>query len=298
MDMPRAFRAAPALLWNNERVGTRRSTVSSMRRVWQNWWMQIAGGILIVVIVVMPWLWIGEEDRSILPLAGNDVLGLIVVSSLSALLGSWLVRRVGRGRTGFTVVTAVGIFLGMLGLGAQGIYATNPSAFGGKLTQASVTQLWVFGSLLVLSLAWYFLSAKLRLPVAALFYATMTVSVSYWLQIVASLIAGAQSYYVYLWYAGPLILGLILGFVGFLRAINLVFWVVALAFQWVMPAVVESSAKAIQSEAQIGPAASAFSKEFSALIVELDWQTPLIVSLATAMLTSVVIVIVRKVRRR
>lgn len=272
--------------------------MGSMRRVWQNWWMQVVGGILIAVIAVMPWLWIGDEDHSILPHATNDALGLIVVFALTSLLGSWLVRRVGRGRTGFAVVTAVGLFLGMLGLGAQGIYATNPGAFSGKLTQASVTQLWVFGALLVISQTWYFLSAKLRLPVATLFFATMTVSVSYWLQIVASLIAGAQSYYIYLWYAGPLVLGLILGFVGFLRATNLIIWVVALAIQWVMPAVIEGSARVIQSEVQGSKALSAFGEEFGTSVTELAWQTPLLVSLATAMLTSVIIVIVRKARRR
>ncbi|WP_349930529.1 hypothetical protein ABNP34_13200 [Glutamicibacter mishrai] len=272
--------------------------MGSMRRVWQNWWMQIAGGILIAIIVVLPWLWIGEEDRSILPLASNDALGLIVVFTLTSLLGSWFVRRVGRGRTGFTVVSAVGLFLGMLGLGAQGIYATNPAAFSGKLTQASVTQLWVFGALLVLSQAWYFLSAKLRLPVATLFYATMTVSVSYWLQIIASLVAGAQSYYIYLWYAGPLVLGLILGFVGFLRASNLIFWVLALAIQWVMPAVVESAARVIQSNVGFAQGLRAFGNGFGTAIAEVAWQTPLLVSLATAMLTSVIIVILRKVRRR
>ncbi|WP_334121493.1 hypothetical protein [Glutamicibacter sp.] len=272
--------------------------MGSMRRVWQNWWMQIAGGVLIAAIVVMPWLWIGEEDHSILPLGSNDALGLIVVFALTSLLGSWLVRRIGRGRTGFAVVNAVGLFLGMLALGAQGILATDPDAFSGNLSPTTTRQLWVFGGLLVIGQAWYFLSSKLPLPVATLFYATLTVSVSYWLQIVASLIAGAQSYYIYLWYTGPVVLGLILGFVGFLRAINLIFWVLALAIQWVMPAVIESSARMIQSEKTSGHALSEFGKEFASSLGEVDWQTPLIISLATAMLTSVIIVIVRKVRHR
>ncbi|MGP9529284.1 hypothetical protein [Glutamicibacter sp. AOP5-A2-18] len=272
--------------------------MGSMRRVWQNWWMQLVGGILMAAIAVLPWLWIGENDRAILPVASDDALGLIIVFALTALLGSWCVRRIGRGRTGFAVVTAVGMFLGMLALGAQGIQATNPAAFSGDLSKASVHQLWVFGSLLVISQAWYFLSAKLRLPVAALFYAMLTVSLGYWLQIVASLIAGAQSYAIYLGYAGALVLGLILGFVGFLRASNLIFWVLSLATQWVMPAVVDSAARVIQSEVGFAKGLRAFGKNFSATVLEVPWQTPLIISLATAMLTSVIIVIVRKARRR
>jgi len=272
--------------------------VGSMRRVWQNWWMQLVGGILVAAIAVLPWLWIGEKDRSILPLAKDDALGLIVVFTLTALLGSWCVRRLGRGRTSFAVLTAVGMFLGMLALGAQGIQATNPDAFTGHLTKATVHQLWVFGSLLVLSQAWYFLSAKLRLPVATLFYAGLTVSLGYWLQIVASLVAGAQSYYIYLGYAGALVLGLILGFVGFLRASNLIFWVLALAIQWVMPAVVDSAARAIQSQTGFAKGLQSFGRSFNASVLETEWQTPLVISLATAMLTSVILLIVRKVRRR
>ncbi|WP_286172199.1 hypothetical protein [Arthrobacter sp. JUb115] len=43
-----------------------------MRRVWQNWWMQLVAGLLITAIAVLPWLWIGQEDRSILPHASDD----------------------------------------------------------------------------------------------------------------------------------------------------------------------------------------------------------------------------------
>lgn len=269
-----------------------------MKRVWQNWWMQLVGGILMAAVAVLPWLWIGEKDRSILPLASDDALGLIVVFALTALLGSWCVRRLGRGRTGFAVVTATGMFLGMVSLGAQGIYATNPTAFSGDLSQATVHQLWVFGSLLVLSQACFFLSAKLSLPVASLFYAILSVSLGYWLQIVASLISGAQSYYIYLGYAPALVLGLILGFVGFLRVSNLLFWVLSLAIAWVMPAVVDSAARAIQSESGFIQGLQRFGKNFNATVLETPWQTPLVIALATAMLTSVILLIVRKIRHR
>lgn len=269
-----------------------------MRRIWHNWWMQLVAGLLITAIVVLPWLWIGEEDRSILPHASDDAQGLLVVFSVITLWGSWFARRIGYGRTAFTVVTAVGMILGLLGLGFQGLLAVEPGLLGGKLSSASIRHLWVFGGLLLISQAWYFLATKLRLPVAVLFYATLTVGVSYWLQIIASLVAGAQSYYVYLWYAGPLLLGLILGFVGFLRIMNLLMWVFALAIQWVMPAVVESTARVIESKATGWDSIVPFWKEFTGSVLDVPWQTPLLVSLATAMLTSVVLLIVRKVRRR
>ncbi|MGZ2223670.1 hypothetical protein [Glutamicibacter nicotianae] len=269
-----------------------------MRRIWHNWWMQLVAGLLITAIVVLPWLWIGEEDRSILPHASDDAQGLLVVFSVITLWGSWFARSIGYGRTAFTVVASVGMILGLLGLGFQGLHALEPGLLGGELSAASIRHLWVFGGLLLISQAWYFLATKLRLPVAVLFYATLTVGVSYWLQIIASLVAGAQSYYVYLWYAGPLILGLILGFVGFLRIMNLLMWVFALAIQWAMPAVVESTARVIESKATGWDAIGSFWKEFAGGVLDVPWQTPLLVSLATAMLTSVVLLIVRKVRRR
>lgn len=269
-----------------------------MRRIWHNWWMQLVAGLLITAIVVLPWLWIGEEDRSILPHASDDAQGLLVVFSVITLWGSWFARSIGYGRTAFTVVASVGMILGLLGLGFQGLHALEPGLLGGELSAASIRHLWVFGGLLLISQAWYFLATKLRLPIAVLFYATLTVGVSYWLQIIASLVAGAQSYYVYLWYAGPLILGLILGFVGFLRIMNLLMWVLALAIQWAMPAVVESTARVIESKATGWDAIGSFWKEFAGSVLDVPWQTPLLVSLATAMLTSVVLLIVRKVRRR
>lgn len=269
-----------------------------MRRIWHNWWMQLVAGLLITAIVVLPWLWIGEEDRSILPHASDDAQGLLVVFSVITLWGSWFARSIGYGRTAFTVVASVGMILGLLGLGFQGLHALEPGLLGGELSAASIRHLWVFGGLLLISQAWYFLATKLRLPIAVLFYATLTVGVSYWLQIIASLVAGAQSYYVYLWYAGPLILGLILGFVGFLRIMNLLMWVFALAIQWAMPAVVESTARVIESKATGWDAIGSFWKEFAGSVLDVPWQTPLLVSLATAMLTSVVLLIVRKVRRR
>lgn len=272
--------------------------MGSTKRVWQNWWMQLVAGLLIAAITVLPWLWIGYEDSSILPHASNDGLGLVVVFAMTALLGSWFARRIGRRRTGFAVVTAVGLGVGMLGLGFQGLQAIEPDLFDGKVSQGSMRHLWVFALLFAINQAWYFLSAKLRLPIAALFYATLTVAVSYWLQIIASLMAGAQSYYIYLWYAGPLLLGMILGFVGFMRAMHLVVWVLALAIQWVMPAVYESVARVVESETKGFETFPLFWKGFTSTVLDVPWQTPLLVTLATAMLTSVTLVVVRKVRRR
>lgn len=269
-----------------------------MRRVWRNWWMQVVAGLLITAIVVLPWLWIGQEDKSILPHSSDDAQGLLVVFAVVTLWGSWFARTFGYGRTSFTVVTSVGMVLGLLGLGFQGLYALEPELFSGVISAGSTYHLWVFSGLLIISLAWYFLSVKLRLPIAVLFYATLTVGVSYWLQIVASLVAGAQSFYVYLWYSGPLILGLILGFVGFLRIMNLLMWVFALAIQWVMPAIVESIARVIESKAVGWKSLGSFWNEFTGSVLEVPWQTPLLVSLAAAMLTSVVLLIVRKVRGR
>lgn len=270
----------------------------SMKRVWQNWWMQLVAGLLITAIAVLPWLWIGEEDGSILPHANGDAQGLVVIFFVIALWSSWFARRVGFSRTGFTVVTAVGVVLGLALLTFQGLYALEPQLFNAQISQPSTRHLWVCGILLIFSQVWYFLSSKLRLPVAALFYATLTVGLSYWLQTVASLIPGTDSYEQYLWYAGPLVLGLILGFVGFRKIMNLMVWVLALAIQGVMPAVVGSTVKVIQSQATGWDVGSAFWNGFSTSAVDHQWQTPGLVTLGTALLTAVTLLIARKVRRR
>ncbi len=266
--------------------------------VWQNWWMQLVAGLLIVAVAVSPWLWIGYEDQAILPYASNDALGILVVFAMTTLLSAYLARRVGRGGTRFTVVADVGVVLGYLALAFQSLYVLEPGLFKGEISVATVHHLYFLGAVFVVFQVLYFLIAKLKLIAVAPLVALIAVGVSYWLQVIASLLVGAQTYTHYLWYAGPILLGLVLGVLGFLKAANLLIWILSLVIQWLTPAVFESVAVLGQSEERgFSNNLRTLSHDISQTMINQEWQTSVLVSLATAMLTSVIMLIVHKVRR-
>ncbi|GAA1407807.1 hypothetical protein AUR04nite_13820 [Glutamicibacter uratoxydans] len=270
----------------------------STARVWQNWWMQIVAGLLMTAVVVLPWLWIGKNDSAIFPHASNDMLGLLVVFSVLTLFSAYFVRRNARGAVKFAVLTDVGVALGLIGFVLQGLYAFNPKIFAGKISDASVHQLWVVGSAFVLCQILYFLLVRLPLGIVVLLTAALTTGISLWLTIVASLLGGAGEYGAYLNYAGPLVLGLALGILGFMKAVHLLMWLLALAIQWVMPAVFTAlAALGSSSGRSFGSAAAGFANDVAANMDSSGWQIPTLVTLAAAMLTSVVLLIARKVRK-
>lgn len=267
--------------------------------VWQSWWMQLVAGLLIVAFAVLPWLWIGYEDQAILPYASNDALGLLLVFSMATLLSAFFARRVGYGGTKFAVVTDVGMVLGFIALAFQATYALEPGLFDGEISADSVRHLYFLGTLFAVFQALYYLIVKLKLIAAAPLVALIAVGFSYWLQVVASLVSGAQSYAQYLWYAGPVVLGLVLGVLGFLKAANLLIWILSLVIQWITPALFESVAAVGQgTERGVGSILGALVSGTSDALVKQEWQIPVLVSLATAMLTSVVLLIVHTVRGR
>lgn len=265
--------------------------------IWQNWWMQLVAGLLIVAFAVLPWLWIGYEDQAILPYTSNDALGLLLVFSMATLLSAFFARRVGRGGTKFAVVTDVGVVLGFIALAFQATYVLEPGLFDGYISADSVRHLYFLGTLFVVFQILYFLIVKLQLIAATPLVALIAVGISYWLQVVASLVSGAQSYTQYFWYAGPAVLGLVLGVLGFLKAANLLIWILSLVIQWITPALFESAAALGQGEERgIGNIFSTLVSGTSKAVAKLEWQGPVLVSLATAMLTSVILLIVHKAR--
>lgn len=267
--------------------------------VWSNWWMQLVAGLLTVAVVVAPWLWIGYGDSSIFPYAADDALGILVVFALVTMVTGYLARHYGQGRTGFVILLDLGAVLGMLALVIQGVLAFEPRLFHGQISEASIRHLWVLLGVFVVSQVLYFLMSKLSLISAVPLIAVLTFSLSYWLQTVASLISWAQPYVSYLWYAGPLLLGLVLGFLGFLRAANLLIWILALAIQWVMPSVFEGVATVVESGVgSLGKFLSALGTEIANGALQLSGQTSTLVTLATAMLASMIVLIVRKAKRR
>ncbi|WP_404287034.1 hypothetical protein [Glutamicibacter arilaitensis] len=282
-------------------MGAHVLNMRSSRKFWSPWWAQIVAGLFVVLLAVAPWiwLWLGQRGEPLLPTPDSDAAGLIVVLSLVALLGGWFARVVGRGATGFAIRTDVGIMLSLLGLATQWILGADPGFLQGSSSPESQRELWIFGTLLVISQVLYFVLAKLRLSVVALLVALLAFSAGQWLQMVATYTPADPKIYSSLIYAGPLLLGIVLGFLGFLRAWHLVLWLFALAIQWIMPSVISAVVTILENPAgSWGNSVSKFGELTAASAVQTDWIIPALVTLATAMLVSVILLIVRKFRRR
>ncbi|WP_146112433.1 hypothetical protein [Arthrobacter sp. MYb224] len=282
-------------------MGAHTLNMRSSRNFWSPWWAQIVAGLFVVLLAVAPWLWLwlGQRDESLLPAPDSDAAGLIIVFSLVALLGGWFARIIGRRATSFAILTDVGMMLSLLGLAAHWILGGEPNFLQGGASPETQRELWVFGTLLVISQILYFVIAKLRLSVVALLVAVLAFSVGQWMQMVATYTPADPNIYSSLTYAGPLLLGFVLGFLGFLRAWHLVLWIIALAIQWIMPAVISAVVTILENpEGSWGASLSRFGELTVAAVRQSDWIIPALVTLATAMLVSVILLIVRKVRRR
>lgn len=245
------------------------------------------------------WLWLGQREQPLLPVATSDATGLVIIFAIISLLGGWFARVLGRRGTSFAILTDVGILIALIGLAFQWIWDDSPEIFQGTLSPALQFQLWVFGTVFVLSQVLYFLIAKLRLSVVALLVSGLVFSIGQWLQMTATYTPLEPEVYSSLVYAGALVLGLVLGVLGFLQIWHLLVWVIALAIQWVMPPVI--SALAIVLENPADSATGSFGKfgQLSAKAFgQTDWLIPTLVTLAVAMLTSVILLIVHKLKRR
>ncbi|PRB68071.1 hypothetical protein [Arthrobacter sp. MYb213] len=273
----------------------------SSRQFWSPWWAQIIAGLFIVMLAVGPWLWLwlGQREQAMLPTSKNDAAGLIIIFAIIALLGGWFTRVMGRRSTSFAILTDIGVLLALVGLVFQWIWGDAPEIFQGKVSDPLQAQLWALGVVFVISQVLYFLIAKLRLSIVALLVAALVFNVGQWLQMVATYTPLEPEIYSSLIYGGALILGLVLGFLGFLQIWHLVVWVIALAIQWVMPAVISAVVTLLENPVgSVGGSLAKFGELSQDAIGQTDWLIPSLVTLAVAMLVSVTLLIVRKAKRR
>ena len=271
------------------------------RQFWSPWWAQIIAGLFIVMLAVGPWLWLwlGQREQAMLPTSKNDAEGLIIVFAIIALLGGWFTRVMGRRSTSFAILTDIGVLLALVGFVFQWIWGDAPEIFQGKVSDPLQAQLWALGVVFVISQVLYFLIAKLRLSIVALLVAALVFNVGQWLQMVATYTPLEPEIYSSLIYGGALILGLVLGFLGFLQIWHLVVWVIALAIQWVMPAVISAVVMLLENPVgSVGGSLAKFGELSQGAIGQTDWLIPSLVTLAVAMLVSVTLLIVRKAKRR
>lgn len=275
--------------------------MKSVRNFWQPWWAQLIAGLLVVLISMLPWLWawLGKSESSLLPSVSHDASGLLIVFLTSSLLGGWFARVIGLGATGFSVLIDVGISLGFLGLAAQTALSREPKFFSSGPSKELATELWVLLVIFICTQVLYLLITKLSLSVVAMLVAAFGFSVGLWLQALLTYTPLDVKIHSSLTYAGPLVLGLVLGFLGFLRWWYLVVWALSLAIQWVAPALLMALATVLQSPAKtFGKSLDVLGDSTVANMAAMDWKIPLLVTLATAMLTSVVLLIVRKATGR
>lgn len=271
------------------------------RQFWSPWWAQIIAGLFIVLLAVGPWLWLwlGQREQPMLPTSKSDAAGLMIIFAIIALVGGWFTRVIGRRGTGFAILTDVGVLLALVGLVFQWIWGDAPEIFQGKPSDELQTQLWALGTVFVISQVLYFLIAKLRLSIVALLVAALVFNVGQWLQMVATYTPLEPEIYSSLVYVGALLLGLVLGFLGFLQIWHLVVWVISLAIQWVMPAVISAVVTLLENPVgTVGGSLTKFGELSRDGIGQSDWLIPSLVTLAVAMLVSVILLIVRKSKRR
>ena len=271
------------------------------RQFWSPWWAQIIAGLFIVLLAVGPWLWLwlGQREQPILPTSKNDAAGLMIIFALITLLGGWFTRVIGRRSTSFAILTDIGVLLALVGLVFQWIWGDAPEIFQGKISGELQLQLWVLGIVFATSQVLYFLIAKLQLSIVALLVAALVFNVGQWMQMVATYTPLEPEIYSSLIYVGALILGLVLGFLGFLQIWHLVVWVIALAIQWVMPAVISAVVTLLENPVgSVGGSLAKFGELSQDAIGRTDWLIPSLVTLAVAMLASVILLIIRKAKRR
>ncbi|HJX78852.1 hypothetical protein [Glutamicibacter sp.] len=271
------------------------------RQFWRPWWAQIIAGLIIVLLAVGPWLWLwlGQREQTMLPTSKSDAAGLIIIFAIIALLGGWFTRVMGRRSTSFAILTDIGVLLALVGLVFQWIWGDAPEIFQGKVSDQLQAQFWALGVVFVVSQVLYFLIAKLQLSIVALLVAALVLNVGQWLQMVATYTPLEPEIYSSLIYVGALILGLVLGFLGFLQIWHLVVWVISLVIQWVMPAVISAVVALLENPAgSVGASLVKFGELSQDAIGQTDWLIPSLVTLAVAMLVSVTLLIVRKAKRR
>ena len=251
--------------------------------------MQLVLGLAVVAIATAPWFWTGPEDSSILPHAVTESMDVMVIFATASLLGAWVARVLGRKSGNFILVTAAGMVLGFAALALQSALAFSPSAFEGKLEAGTAGHLWVLLGAFIISQGCYFLMANLKLTVVALLVACLGLGATYWLQVVETL-AGVPAVIEFkLWFIGPVVLGLVLGLVGFARRAYLGFWILSLGLQWIMPAVYSVVAGLIRSQGQsLRTLGSGFADALSGSVLHGSWHIPLLITVVVGLVANVI----------
>lgn len=265
------------------------------------WWFQWVVGLAVVGLSLLPWLTGGSEIRaenlgvparipSLLPHAVLQPAYLLSLLFFSSLPAGFIARTLGRRGLKISLMLGTGLLCGWLGAAYQSWTVLAPYE---ALDAATRVHLWfvVVGGIAALLIYWVL--ARLDLAWVSICLALVSFAPGIWL---AALFHASRNQEL-AGFAGPIALGVVLGFLGFARVRSLLLWCAALLLQWLVPAVLPAMEAGLREHGQ--------SKGWAALW-NLTMQEALqmrqvyfgLATLAAAMLVSVSLLVIRRARGR
>ncbi|WP_418907469.1 hypothetical protein [Glutamicibacter endophyticus] len=254
-----------------------------------------------LVVALGPW-WLTQgtaEQFQSWPHAVSAPLALLGTMGMALLLVAVLARTVGDGVLRFTVVVDVVFCLGVLALTFGALLGASSKALASPLPVLSVVQLWTVGVCLLLGQLALWSIARGTMISLVLAVAVLGFAPSYWAAAMGTVLHAPVKVQGYLELAGPLCLGIALGVLGFLHVANLAIWAVALLIQWLMPGVLGATLWVLRGATEHQDVGIAqLWKTGAQLVRDQEPLWPAVTTLAVAMLLSVMLLIVGKVKAR
>lgn len=279
--------------------------MSSFRRLLGVWWVQLLLGITATGVGLAPWLFSGavvapkraglEHDViSLLPHAGAQPILFFSMLSVAVLCAGFILRWATGASVRLSILGGLGVLVALIAAGYQSWTVMEPASM--PQSPALRAHLIATCTGILIALLCYWLLRRCSMTICALVVAVLSLGPGLWLR--QWLEAGQMTEY--LPFAGPLILGCVLGCVGFLSTGALLIWCAALALQWLVPGLLnvagDAAGRAMAGEAVLPPA-----EVWATLCdnaVQMHWLYASLATLAMAMLLSVVLLVARRFRRR
>lgn len=265
------------------------------------WWVQWATGVIAAAIALLPWLIGGSSlelnpdgqaasTASLLPHAALQSDTLWATLGLCALLAGFIARSLGQGKAKFCILLGLGSMMAWAAAGYQSWTVMAPLAETAGWVRLHLLSLTVG---VLLSLILYWVIARMRLSWVALAVAMLSFTPGMWLDLlVPSLPLEIRADYL-----GPVMLGLVLGALGFSSARSLLIWCAALVMQWILPALLAPVRQILQSPEETLGSAQLWDL-LAGHAFQFEWIMLSITTLTVAMLVSMVLLVVRRVRAR